>query len=76
MNAPNIVFIMADGHAAKAISASGGEDKEWELFDCQNDPLELFNLANDQNFDEIFTRMKLLLTKKMLKIGDIPAHEH
>lgn len=22
----------------------GGEDQEWELFDCDNDPMELFNL--------------------------------
>ena len=64
MNAPNVIFIMADDHAAKAISASGGEDKEWELFDCQSDQLELSNLANNQNFDEIFTRMKLLFIKK------------
>ena len=53
----------------------GGEDKEWELFDCEKDPLELFNLANDKTFNEIFSRMKLILTEKMLKIGDIPAHD-
>ena len=23
----------------------GGEDREWELFDCQKDPLELFNIT-------------------------------
>ena len=53
----------------------GGEDKEWELFDCETDPLELFNLANDKNYNEVFSRMKLILTKKMLEIGDIPAHD-
>ena len=54
----------------------GGEDREWELFDCQSDPLELFNLANDKNFKDTFDQMKKMLTKKMLKIGDIPAHDH
>ena len=54
----------------------GGEDKEWELFDCEKDPLELFNLANDKNFKEVFSRMKFILTRKMIKIGDLPAHEY
>ena len=54
----------------------GGEDREWELFDCQSDPLELFNLANDKNFKDTFDQMKKMLTRKMLKIGDIPAHDH
>ena len=49
--------------------------REWELFDCEKDPLELFNLANDKNYNEIFSRMKLILTEKMLSIGDIPAHD-
>ena len=53
----------------------GGEDKEWELFDCERDPLELFNLADDKEFTEVFSHMKLLLTEKMLKIGDITAHD-
>ena len=70
-----IIYWYNDGYDLPGTN-HGGEDKEWELFDCQNDPLELFNLAKDQNYGEIFSKMKLLLTKKMLKIGDIPAHEH
>ena len=54
----------------------GGQAPEWELFDCEKDPLELFNLANDKDFIEVFSDMKLLLTKKMLKIGDTPAHNY
>lgn len=69
-----IIYWYNDGYDLPGTN-HGGEDKEWELFDCQNDPLELFNLAKDQNYNEIFSQMKLLLTEKMLKIGDIPAHE-
>ena len=52
----------------------GGEDKEWELFDCQNDPLELFNVYSDPSYKKIIKRMKKELTKIMLEIGDEPEH--
>ena len=52
----------------------GGEDKEWELFDCKKDPLELFNVYMEPEYLEIVSELTLLLEKKMLEIGDDPAH--
>ena len=60
-----IIYWYSDGFDLPGTN-HGGEDKEWELFDCKRDPLELLNLANDKNFNEVFSRMKLILTKKML----------
>lgn len=64
----------------------GGEDQEWELFDCENDPMELFNLWEEKEsrgrlsappLDEVRERMIRLLEAKMAEmaeIGDVPAH--
>ncbi|EXJ62876.1 hypothetical protein A1O7_03318 [Cladophialophora yegresii CBS 114405] len=53
----------------------GGEDyKEWELFDCQEDPLELFNVYDDPKYQDIVARMTRLLEDKMDEIGDEPVH--
>ena len=52
----------------------GGEDQEWELFDCLKDPLELFNLYNDNNYRSVVNVMTKELEKKMLEIGDEPVH--
>ena len=52
----------------------GGQDKEWELFDCEKDPLELFNVADDPAYVEIRATMLSKLTAKMAEIGDEPAH--
>ena len=52
----------------------GGEDKEWELFDCEQDPLELFNIFNDPNYHEIILKLTQILEEKMQEIGDEPAH--
>ena len=52
----------------------GGEDKEWELFDCEQDPLELFNIFNDPNYNEIIVKLTQILEEKMQEIGDEPAH--
>ena len=53
----------------------GGEDREWELFDCQDDPLELFNVYSDPRYRNIVQQMKLSLTIKMSEIGDEPEHD-
>lgn len=55
-------------------SQIGGEEPEWELFDCENDPLELFNIANDPKYFKDFERMKEKLNRKMEELGDIPRH--
>lgn len=61
----------------------GGEDQEWELFDCDNDPMELFNLwEKDESkgkheappLSEVRERMIRLLETKMADVGDVPAH--
>lgn len=52
----------------------GGEEKEWELFDCEKDPLELFNCYNDPEYKEVVARMTRLLQDKMEEIGDEPVH--
>ena len=52
----------------------GGEDREWELFDCIEDPLELFNLYNDDQYLKIVETMMQELETKMAEIGDEPEH--
>lgn len=50
------------------------EEKEWELFDCEKDPLELFNVYSDPAYEEVMRRMTKLLESKMVEIGDDPVH--
>lgn len=53
----------------------GEEEKEWELFDCKEDPLELFNVYSEPQYGDVVRRMTLLLERKMAEIGDEPVHE-
>ncbi|KAI5461652.1 sulfatase [Mariannaea sp. PMI_226] len=50
------------------------EHKEWELFDCEKDPLELFNVYNEEGYKDVVKHMTELLEKKMVEIGDEPVH--
>jgi arylsulfatase A-like enzyme len=52
----------------------GGQAPEWELFDCEDDPLELFNRYQDPAYQPQVARMTQLLEAKMLKIGDDMLH--
>ncbi|MFP8967756.1 sulfatase [Pokkaliibacter sp. CJK22405] len=52
----------------------GGEKPEWELFDCEKDPLELFNCYSDPAYAGIVRELTDLLNSKMREIGDVPAH--
>ena len=52
----------------------GGEPPEWELFDCQEDPLELMNQYENPAYSHIVKDMTALLDRKMLEIGDVPEH--
>jgi hypothetical protein len=52
-----------------------GAQAEWELFDCEKDPHELFNLASDPAYDQVFLDMLGKLDMKMADIGDIPEHD-
>ncbi|MGI9417633.1 MAG: sulfatase family protein [Geminicoccaceae bacterium] len=53
----------------------GDEPPEWELFDCEADPLELLNVAHDPQYADIFRIMLSELDAKMAEIGDIPEHD-
>lgn len=55
-------------------SRKGDEPPEWELFDCENDPLELLNIAGDPAYDDVFKTMLAELDAKQREIGDIPQH--
>ncbi|OAA62011.1 Alkaline-phosphatase-like, core domain protein [Niveomyces insectorum RCEF 264] len=50
------------------------QEKEWELFDCDADPLELFNVYNDTAYATVVRDMTALLEAKMDEIGDEPVH--
>ncbi|KAJ5279728.1 hypothetical protein N7478_005100 [Penicillium angulare] len=52
----------------------GGEEKEWELFDLEEDPLELFNRYHEEKYVDIVKHMTEILDKKMEEIGDEPVH--
>lgn len=54
---------------------AGDEPPEWELFDCDADPFELFNLAEDPAYTDVFAMMLAKLDGKMAEIGDIAEHD-
>ncbi|RDW83565.1 sulfatase family protein [Aspergillus mulundensis] len=53
---------------------AGGQEREWELFDCENDPLELFNVYSDPAYSQVVKRMTVLMEQKMEEIGDEAVH--
>ncbi len=53
----------------------GDEAPEWELFDCQEDPLELFNVFGDPAYRDTLKAMIAKLDAKMAEIGDVPEHD-
>ncbi|OJD31235.1 sulfatase [Diplodia corticola] len=55
-------------------TGAGGQEREWELFDCEKDPLELFNVYGDAEYQDVVGRMTRLLDEKMAEIGDEPLH--
>jgi hypothetical protein len=56
---------------------AGGSDEplEWEPFDCEAEPLELVNAADDPGCADAFEQMLRDLDAKMAEIGDIPEHD-
>ena len=52
----------------------GGQEREWELFDCQEDQLELFNVYHNKKYAHIVKQMTTLLEDKMIEIGDDIVH--
>lgn len=55
-------------------TGQGGQKREWELFDCEKDPLELFNVYSDPAHAEVVSALKEKLERKMAEIGDEPMH--
>lgn len=53
----------------------GGQEREWELFDTQEDPFELFNVFEDEGYREVRRDLKLKLEAKMMSIGDQWVHD-
>jgi hypothetical protein len=51
------------------------EEKDWELFDTQTDPLELFNCFHEPDKKDIVKKMLQQLDEKQAEIGDIPEHD-
>jgi hypothetical protein len=52
----------------------GGAEKEGELFDCEEDPLELVVCYHEERYRDVVTRMAKLLEDKMEEIGEEPIH--
>src|SRR5690606_18656000 len=42
-----------------------------ELYDVENDPFEMNNLASDPQFSKVLKRMRKQLNRKMIEIGDL-----
>lgn len=53
----------------------GGEEKQWELFDTQEDPFELFNVFSEPAYSSVVSEMMRKLERKMTDIGDEWVHD-
>jgi arylsulfatase A-like enzyme len=53
----------------------GDEPPEWELFDCEADPLELVNVFHDPAKANVVRDMIAKLDAKLAEVGDIPEHD-
>ncbi|KAK3302826.1 alkaline-phosphatase-like protein [Chaetomium strumarium] len=69
-----LIYWYNEALGIKGARSGGEEHKEWELFDCEKDPLELFNVYHEPEYREVVRHMTALLEKKMLEIGDEPVH--
>jgi arylsulfatase A-like enzyme len=52
----------------------GTDEPEWELFDLENDPLELRNCYHDPAYHQTRAGLLTRLNRKMAEIGDSPMH--
>ncbi|BEI94055.1 uncharacterized protein CcaverHIS019_0605140 [Cutaneotrichosporon cavernicola] len=68
-----LIFWYNDGLGLPGTGPADAE-KEWELFDCVADPLEIFNIWDEGEYADVRERMLRLLEAKMEDIGDVPAH--
>ncbi len=49
-------------------------EPEWELFDLEKDPLEVFDVYADPAYAEVVKDMTARLDAEMTRIGDVPEH--
>ena len=68
-----LIFWYNEGYGLPG-TREGGEEQEWELFDCEKDPMELFNAWSEVSCAAVREKMVRLLEAKMADIGDEPAH--
>ena len=61
-----LIYWYNDGFDSPGTNA-GGQDKEWELFDCKKDPLELFNVFDDPSYIKVKEEMLHKLKTKWQK---------
>ena len=52
----------------------GGQDRAWEFFDLEEDPLELFNLIDDPTYTDRIRGLFDRLDRLQAEIGDTPEH--
>jgi arylsulfatase A-like enzyme len=65
---------------AKPLGMSGAREElqlepEWELFDCEQDPLELNNVYHDPAYAEVVRELTAELERLQAHYGDAPEHE-
>ena len=59
---------------AEGANPGDADHKEWELFDCEEDPLELFNVYHEAKYNDVKEKMTKMLEEKMMEIGDEVVH--
>lgn len=69
-----LIYWYNDPLGMQGARPGGEEHREWELFDCEKDPLELFNVYADPEYRSVVQHMTSLLELKMVQIGDTPEH--
>lgn len=69
-----LIYWYNQGFGLPGTQEGGEEDREWELFDCEQDPLELFNCYYNPEYAEIVKSLTADLENLMEEIGDEPVH--
>jgi len=66
------VFLTQQDHPAVAplLGQTLERHPEFELYDCRNDPDQLVNVAQDPDFEEVRSRLKILLLDELRRLGD------
>ncbi|KAJ4982743.1 mucin-desulfating sulfatase (n-acetylglucosamine-6-sulfatase) [Stagonosporopsis vannaccii] len=69
-----LIYWYNEDFGLEGAKPADADHKEWELFDCVEDPLELFNVYNEPAYKCVVERMTRKLETKMAEIGDTPVH--